>query len=96
VLYALSSHGEDVDKFRAMVLGVLFPGSLATIAALLIGGLIDRDVLIACLAAALPMIAGTFTGAWLRRRVSPAAFRLVVLLVLLGSSAFVLVSALAL
>jgi uncharacterized membrane protein YfcA len=83
-----------VDHFRANVLGVLLPSSLVTIAGLALAGLIDGDVGLACLAAAPTMVAGTITGAWLRRRVSAALFRPVVLSVLVGSSAVVLISSL--
>jgi uncharacterized membrane protein YfcA len=94
VLYALSAFGDEVDDFRANVLGVLLPSSLVTIAGLAVAGLIDGNVGLACLAAAPTMVAGTITGAWLRRRVSAALFRPVVLSVLVGSSAVVLISAL--
>ena len=94
VLYALSAFGDEVDRFRANVLGVLLPSSLVTIAGLALAGLIDGDVLVACVAAAPTMVAGTITGAWLRRRVSAALFRPVVLSVLVGSSAVVLISSL--
>ena len=92
VLYALSAFGDEVDHFRANVLGVLLPSSLVTIVGLVVAGLIDGDVLVACVAAVPTMIAGTMTGAWLRRRVSAALFRPVVLSVLVGSSAVVLIS----
>jgi len=95
VLYALSSFANEVDRFRANVLGVLFPSSLATIAGLVIAGLIDDDVLLACLAAVPSMVGGTLTGTWLRRRVSPSTFRPIVLAVLIGSSTVVLATALA-
>ena len=94
VLYALSSFGDEMDRFRANVLGVLLPSSLATIAGLAIAGLIDGDVLLACLVAGPTMIAGTLTGAWLRRRVPQELFRPLVLSVLVGSSIVVLASAL--
>ncbi len=94
VLYALSAFGDEVDRFRANVLGVLLPSSLVTIAGLEVAGLIDGDVLLACVAAAPTMVAGTITGAWLRKRVSAALFRPVVLSVLVGSSAVVLISSL--
>jgi uncharacterized membrane protein YfcA len=94
VLYALSAFGDEVDDFRANVLGVLLPSSLVTIAGLAVAGLIDGDVGLACLAAAPTMVVGTITGAWLRRRVSAALFRPVVLSVLVGSSAVVLLSSL--
>lgn len=95
VLYALSSFGDEVDRFRASVLGVLFPSSLATIAGLIIAGLIDDDVLVACLVAVPSMAGGTLTGAWLRRRISLAIFRPIVLAVLVGSSTVVLATTLA-
>ena len=95
VLYALSSFGDEVDRFRANVLGVLFPSSLATIASLIIAGLIDDDVLVACLVAVPSMIVGTLVGAWLRRRVSASTFRPIVLVVLIASSTVVLATALA-
>lgn len=95
VLYALSAFGDEVDHFRANVLGVLLPSSLVTIAGLAVADLIDGDILLACVAAAPTMVAGTMTGAWLRKRVSVALFRPVVLSVLLGSSAVVLISSLA-
>ena len=94
VLYALSTFG-DVDRFRANVLGVLFPSSLATIAGFVVAGLIDDDVLLACLVAVPSMVGGTLTGAWLRRRVSLAIFRPIVLAVLVGSSTVVLATTLA-
>jgi hypothetical protein len=94
VLYALSSFGDEVDRFRANVLGVLLPSSLVTILGLAAAGLISEDVLLACAAALPTMVMGTLAGAWLRRRVSPALFRPVVLTVLVGSSVAVLVSAL--
>jgi uncharacterized membrane protein YfcA len=94
VLYALSTFGDEIERFRANVLGVLLPSSLVTIAGLAIAGLIDGDVLLACLVAAPTMIAGTLTGAWLRRRVSQELFRPVVLSLLAGSSIVALVSAL--
>lgn len=95
VLYALSSLGQEVDRFRANVFGVLLPASLVTIAGLAIAGLIDGDVLLACLAALPTMMVGTLTGAWVRRRVSPAVFRPIVLLVLVGSSVVVFATAVA-
>jgi len=94
VLYALSSFGDEMERFRANVLGVLLPSSLVTIAGLAIARMIDGDVLLACLIAAPTMLAGTLMGTWLRRRVSQELFRPLVLLVLAGSSAVVLVSAL--
>jgi uncharacterized membrane protein YfcA len=95
VLYALASFGDEVDRFRANVLGVLFPSSLATIAGLIIAGLIDDDVLLACLVAVPSMVAGTFTGACMRRRLSLAIFRPIVLAVLVSSSIVVLATTLA-
>jgi uncharacterized membrane protein YfcA len=82
-----------VDRFRANVLGVLLPSSLVTILGLAAAGLISEDVLLACAAALPTMVMGTLAGAWLRRRVSTALFRPVVLTVLVGSSVAVLVSA---
>lgn len=95
VLYALSTFGDEVDRFRANVLGVLFPSSLATIAGLVVAGLIDDDVLLACVVAVPSMVGGTLTGAWLRRRVSLAIFRPIVIAVLVGSSTVVLATTLA-
>jgi uncharacterized protein len=95
VLYALSYYGDQVDRFRAKVLGTLLPSSLATIAGLVIAGLVDDEVLLACLAAVPTMVAGTLAGAWLRHRVSLAIFRPIVLSVLVGTSSVVLVTALA-
>ena len=92
VLYALRLFGHDVERFRANVLGVLLPSSLATIGGLIVADLVDSDVLLACALAAPTMIAGTLTGAWLRKRVPAAAFRPVVLSVLAASSAVVLIS----
>jgi uncharacterized membrane protein YfcA len=65
-----------------------------TIAGLAVAGLINKNIGLACLAAAPTMVAGTITGAWLRKRVSAALFRPVVLSVLVGSSAVVLISSL--
>ena len=94
VLYALTSFGDEIDRFRANVLGVLLPSSLVTIAGLAVAGLIDGDVLLACLVAAPTMTAGTLTGVWLRRRVPQELFRPLVLSVLVGSSIAVLASTL--
>jgi uncharacterized membrane protein YfcA len=94
VLYALSRFGSDVERFRANVLGVLLPGSLVTIAAVALAGLIDGEVLLACLAAAPTMLIGTALGARLRGRVRPEVFRQVVLLVLVVATGVILVSAL--
>lgn len=94
VLYSLSAFGDEVDRFRANVLGVLLPSSLVTIAGLAVAGLIDGDVLLACAAALPAMVVGTLGGAWLRRRVSTALFRPVVVSVLVGSSAIVLINTL--
>lgn len=94
VLYALSRFGDDVERFRANVLGVLLPGSLVTIAGVALAGLIDGEILLACVAAAPTMIVGTITGARLRRSVPPALFRRAVLSVLIGATAVILVSTL--
>lgn len=94
VLYSLSRFGDDVEHFRANVLGVLLPGSLVTIAGVALAGLIDGEILLACIAAAPTMIIGTLTGARLRRRVPPALFRRAVLSVLVGAAAVIFVSTL--
>lgn len=94
VLYALSRFADDVERFRANVLGVLLPGSLVTIAGVGLAGLIDGEILLACLAAAPTMIIGTLTGARLRRRVPPDLFRRAVLSVLVGATAVIIISTL--
>lgn len=94
VLYVLSRFGDDVDRFRANVLGVLLPGSLVTIAGVALAGLIDGEILLACLAAAPTMIAGTVIGSRLRSRFQPKVFRRVVLSVLVGATAVIVVSTL--
>jgi uncharacterized membrane protein YfcA len=94
VLYALSRFGDDVERFRANVLGVLLPGSLVTIAGVAVAGLIDGEILLACAVAAPTMIAGTILGGQLRRSVQPALFRRAVLSVLIGATAVILVTTL--
>lgn len=94
VLYALSRFGDDVERFRANVLGVLLPGSLVTIAGVALAGLIDGEILLACAAAAPTMVVGTLVGGRLRRRVPPALFRRAVLAVLIGATGVILVTTL--
>lgn len=92
VLYALSRFAEDVERFRANVLAVLFPGSLLAIAGIAIAGLIDGDIATACLVALPAMLGGTLLGPRLRNRASPASFRRIVLSVLIGAAAVMLVT----
>jgi uncharacterized membrane protein YfcA len=65
-----------------------------TIAGVALAGLIDGEILLACLAAAPTMIAGTVIGSRLRSRFQPKVFRRVVLSVLVGATAVIVVSTL--
>lgn len=92
VLYTIA-YEEEVERFRATLLALFLPTSLATVAALAATGLIDGDVLLAS-AVALPAVAaGSVAGAWLRTRVSVPLFRFSVLALLIGGSVAVLLSA---
>jgi hypothetical protein len=91
VLYILTFE-RDVERFRATLLAFFFPASLVTIVGLAIAGHVDGDVLLATAIGLPAVVLGSLVGRWARVHVSEAAFRLVVLVVLLASSAAVLAS----
>ncbi len=91
VLYILTFE-QDVERFRATLLAFFFPTSLVTIVGLAVAGYVDGDILLATAIGLPAVVLGSLVGRWARVHVSESAFRLVVLVVLLASSAAILAS----
>jgi hypothetical protein len=93
VLYLLGAERE-VEAFRGTILAFFLPMSLVTIGGLAAVGRVTPDVVRASAIALPAMAIGMFAGVWLRSRVQGELFRLLVLLILILTSAGVIISAL--
>ena len=91
VLYLLGRH-PDIETFRATILSFFLPAAIVMVTAFAILGRITEDVLIVGAACLPAMALGIASGMWLRRRLNPDRFRHLVLVVLVVSSAGLLIS----
>lgn len=92
VLYLLGREPE-IDAFRATLLAFFLPSSVAWLVAFGVAGRLTGQVWLLAAAGLPPMALGLWLGARLRGRVSVEVFRVVVLAVLVASSAAVIASA---
>ena len=92
VLYLLGRETE-IDRYRATLLAYFLPAGVLAVAAFVIVGRVDTDVLIITAAAVPAVVAGILTGGWLRTHLNPERFRRIVLGVLVVTSISVTVLA---
>ena len=92
IFYLLGTE-RNMEVFRGTLLAFFLPSSLVRIGGLAALGRVTPDVLRFSAIALPAMVVGLVVGAWLRYRVPEEAFRLLVLLILILTSAGVIVSA---
>ncbi len=92
VLYLLGREPE-IDRYRATLLAYFLPSGVLAVAALVIVGRVDADVLIVAGAALPAVLAGILMGGWLRTHLNQERFRRAVVGVLITTSISVTVLA---
>ncbi len=92
VLYLLGRETE-IDRYRATLLAYFLPSGVLAVAALIIVGRVNADVLTVSAAALPAVVAGIVAGGWLRPHLNPERFRRAVVGVLIATSISVTVLA---